>query len=482
MASDEVPETIHLTVNQLSGDTTDASLPNLLVVDQLGEILGAAGEGPSGNSLISAPLRLISVGDGQFMLAKVSELSEMGVGTNHDISEDLGLPECTAERLEANSTASVDAQATCDTSEKCGADEENSSCNAEAEESLRDQLALMQSEILSRLDALAQKLDQVGSCYKGLKDKLKDVTSKVQSGSSHGTTALIPRAALAPSCRGKGNTVAVCVPLLTNSADSSTSKKSEVRLVSLSSNSYEDYPNGSWLGDPNNPDLRVRCPIRPQDLEMLNKSCTTPEKMALTLLDYLFDREVQASSNISGTGRHGKQQLDPMRIFGIRCHLVYHFAIGEKDWHRIKQNLDSKCRTAFRRKTRGMPLTVKAFRDRLPPVAGQAPAVGQSLEASSSSPECSLGASQSDVSMDNDLDLASAPVPVTLISGEVLPLQGISTGEPQIIHTEHGDIQVVHATAEEIAQLDQNQQIQILASSELLGDLQAQTEALVGAP
>jgi hypothetical protein len=45
----------------------------------------------------------------------------------------------------------------------------------------------------------------------------------------------------------------------------------------------------------------------------------TPEKMALTLLDYLFDRDTQASSNISGMGKHGKKQLDPLFIYGIRC-------------------------------------------------------------------------------------------------------------------------------------------------------------------
>lgn len=43
-------------------------------------------------------------------------------------------------------------------------------------------------------------------------------------------------------------------------------------------------------------------------------------------------------------------------------HLIHRFAITENDWHRIKQNIDSKCRTAFRRKQKGMPLTVKGFR------------------------------------------------------------------------------------------------------------------------
>lgn len=48
-------------------------------------------------------------------------------------------------------------------------------------------------------------------------------------------------------------------------------------------------------------------------------------------------------------------------------HLIHRFNITESDWHRIKQNIDSKCRTAFRRKQRGMPLTVKAFRGKATP-------------------------------------------------------------------------------------------------------------------
>ena len=55
------------------------------------------------------------------------------------------------------------------------------------------------------------------------------------------------------------------------------------------------------------------------DLLHIHSNCRTPEKMALTLLDYLFDRETQAVSNLSGQGKHGKKQLDPLMIYGIRC-------------------------------------------------------------------------------------------------------------------------------------------------------------------
>uniref|UniRef100_A0A493T7M9 Protein BANP n=1 Tax=Anas platyrhynchos platyrhynchos TaxID=8840 RepID=A0A493T7M9_ANAPP len=116
-----------------------------------------------------------------------------------------------------------------------------------------------------------------------------------------------------------------------------------VTLITL--NSEEDYPNGTWLGDENNPEMRVRCPITPADMLHISTNCRTAEKMALTLLDYLFHREIQAISNLSGQGKHGKKQLDPLMIYGIRCHLFYKFGITESDWYRIKQSIDSKCRT-----------------------------------------------------------------------------------------------------------------------------------------
>ncbi|XP_028304435.1 protein BANP isoform X2 [Gouania willdenowi] len=121
-----------------------------------------------------------------------------------------------------------------------------------------------------------------------------------------------------------------------------------VTLITL--NSEEDYPAGTWLGDENNAEMRVRCPVSQADMLHISMNCRTAEKMALTLLDYLFHREVQAMSNLSGQGKHGKKQLDPLMIYGIRCHLFHKFAITESDWYRIKQSIDSKCRTAWRRK------------------------------------------------------------------------------------------------------------------------------------
>ncbi|KAG7166374.1 BANP-like [Homarus americanus] len=131
-----------------------------------------------------------------------------------------------------------------------------------------------------------------------------------------------------------------------------TDANNHMNIISL--NSEDDFPHGSWLGDPSHPTLRVRCPITPQNLLHINSTCITAEKMALTLLDYLFTKEELATSNLSGRSRWNKRQLDPLMIFGIRCHLQYKFNISSKLWHKICQNMDSKCRSAWKRRIRGM--------------------------------------------------------------------------------------------------------------------------------
>ncbi|XP_072241669.1 protein BANP [Leuresthes tenuis] len=152
---------------------------------------------------------------------------------------------------------------------------------------------------------------------------------------------------------------------VSNGGQSSSAQNGQnVTLITL--NSEDDYPTGTWLGDETNPEMRVRCPVSPADMLHISTNCRTAEKMALTLLDYLFHREVQAMSNLSGQGKHGKKQLDPLMIYGIRCHLFHKFGITESDWYRIKQSIDSKCRTAWRRKQRGQSLAVKSFSKRTP--------------------------------------------------------------------------------------------------------------------
>ncbi|XP_036690695.1 protein BANP isoform X3 [Balaenoptera musculus] len=216
---------------------------------------------------------------------------------------------------------------------------------------------------------------------------------------------------------------------------------SNVTLITL--NSEEDYPNGTWLGDENNPEMRVRCAIIPSDMLHISTNCRTAEKMALTLLDYLFHREVQAVSNLSGQGKHGKKQLDPLTIYGIRCHLFYKFGITESDWYRIKQSIDSKCRTAWRRKQRGQSLAVKSFSRRTP---------------SSSS----YGASETMMSTPPPASELQQPPPQALH-------YALANAQQVQIHQigEDGQVQVGHL---HIAQVPQGEQVQITQDSE--GNLQ----------
>lgn len=215
-----------------------------------------------------------------------------------------------------------------------------------------------------------------------------------------------------------------------------------VTLITL--NSEEDYPNGTWLGDENNPEMRVRCAIIPSDMLHISTNCRTAEKMALTLLDYLFHREVQAVSNLSGQGKHGKKQLDPLTIYGIRCHLFYKFGITESDWYRIKQSIDSKCRTAWRRKQRGQSLAVKSFSRRTP---------------SSSS----YSASESIMTTPPPASEMPQPQPQALH-------YALANAQQVQIHQigEDGQVQVIPQGHLHIAQVPQGEQVQITQDSEVL--------------
>lgn len=284
------------------------------------------------------------------------------------------------------------------------------------ESSIKNLLYTINQSICQRLDSIENKLQAVEATCKALGRKLDAVASSknqvappiqvpMVAGSPLGATqtwnkvrCVVPQTnVIVSSERQKGtgqedtplenllsntasgrrqNTILVKVPMaedsqedqesgseasdsVSNNGQANAQSTQNVTLITL--NSEEDFPGGTWLGDETNPEMRVRCPVSPGDMLHITTNCRTAEKMALTLLDYLFHREVQAMSNLSGQGKHGKKQLDPLMIYGIRCHLFYKFGITESDWYRIKQSIDSKCRTAWRRKQRGQSLAVKSF-------------------------------------------------------------------------------------------------------------------------
>lgn len=330
--------------------------------------------------------------------------------------------------------------------------------------SIKSYLYSFNQTICLRLDSIEAKLQALDATCKSLEEKLDLITNKQHSpiqvpmvaGSPLGATQTCNKVRCVVPGR-RQNTIVVKVPGQEDShedgesgseaSDSvsncgqagSQSIGNNVTLITL--NSEEDYPNGTWLGDENNPEMRVRCAIVPSDMLHISTNCRTAEKMALTLLDYLFHREVQAVSNLSGQGKHGKKQLDPLTIYGIRCHLFYKFGITESDWYRIKQSIDSKCRTAWRRKQRGQSLAVKSFSRRTP--------------SSSYSPSESV---------------LSTPPPASELQSPPQALHYTLANAQQVqIHQigEDGQVQVGHL---HIAQVPQGEQVQITQDSE--GNLQ----------
>ncbi|XP_022082238.1 protein BANP-like isoform X2 [Acanthaster planci] len=233
------------------------------------------------------------------------------------------------------------------------------------DDSIKAILFNINKAICCRLDSMEQKLTNLhNTCMKmGRKvDCLNLTVSRAMAKIKDVETAIESNGTPSPN-----NAVVIGIPSEEEQREPSSPQASSlsrnlsrnVTLITL--NTEEDFPHGSWLGDETNVECRVRCGILPTDMLHVMQTSKTPEKCALKLLDYLFDRETQATSNLSGTGKHGKKQLNPLMIYGLRCHLIKHFGITDTDWHRIRMNIDSKCRTAFRRKQRGLPLTVKAF-------------------------------------------------------------------------------------------------------------------------
>lgn len=67
----------------------------------------------------------------------------------------------------------------------------------------------------------------------------------------------------------------------------------------------------------------------------INAHCLTPEKMALTLLDSLFPREVLAVSNLSGKGKHSKRQLDPLLVSFNIPSFIQNFTVDIKNYDNL---------------------------------------------------------------------------------------------------------------------------------------------------
>lgn len=322
----------------------------------------------------------------------------------------------------------------------------DSDVDMSADQSIKQVLFNINKAICLRLDGIESKVDNTLQRVRVLEEKVDSILSLSRQNSSMISHNSSRRGAVIVGLPQNGTKIEPAESPGSMSADGIQNLGPNVTLITL--NTEDDFPSGAWLGDENNPEMRVRVPITPSDLLHVHSNCRTPEKMALTLLDYLFDRDTQAASNLSGMGKHGKKQLDPLMIYGIRCHLIHRFGITENDWHRIKQNIDSKCRTAWRRRQRGMPLTVKAFRGKSP------------------STYVNINNHMGDLSANSDEDSMSQDGELHIHQSEVDIQTAVAmTGEAN----HQGEIQILHATPEQISQLQHAQHIQILSSDQVIG-------------
>ncbi|WAR13528.1 BANP-like protein [Mya arenaria] len=127
--------------------------------------------------------------------------------------------------------------------------------------------------------AICMRLDNIESCLNGLSNRQREIEQKVD------TICSIMKQNSAESGDGNG-------PL--GSIDSIAGLGPNVTLITL--NSEEDYPYGSWMGDENNVEMRVRCPITPRYEEEYNQ-------------DVYLQGDLDGTGLVTGEGLHGEVQI-----------------------------------------------------------------------------------------------------------------------------------------------------------------------------
>ncbi|GFR82609.1 protein BANP [Elysia marginata] len=305
--------------------------------------------------------------------------------------------------------------------------------------SLKQILFNINKAICLRLDSMDAKIDLLTVRTKSLEDKMDQLMTWSRSVSAN--------TGLAATASRKGAVIVGLPQTKTEPGESNGEMSSlenpisnlgpNVTLITL--NTEEDFPNGTWLGDEHNPEMRVRVPITPSFFRRQRN----PHLTFFCLTDFLHSEKEKPRPAVSAK----YYQLQEVNT----GHLIHRFGITESDWHRIKQNIDSKCRTAWRRRQRGMPLTVKAFRGKAPPSYVN---IGSHMaDLSGASDEDSM--SQEDGELHIHQHASEADIQAALaMQGE-----GLQAGE----------IQILHATPEQISQLQHAQHIQILSGDQVIG-------------
>ncbi|XP_076861724.1 protein BANP isoform X2 [Brachyhypopomus gauderio] len=284
---------------------------------------------------------------------------------------------------------------------------------------LKSMLVSISQAICQRLDNMESKLQILEATCRALEEKLDTVMGK-----SPGPIQ-VPMVAGSPFGATQTCDKVRCVVPQTNVVVSSErSKTGQEDPIPRATESLENLlSNTVGRGRQKTIVLKVPGPEESQD-------------------DHASDSD--ASDSMSNSGQ-GSVQNNNVTLITLNSegHLFHKFGITESDWYRIKQSIDSKCRTAWRRKQRGQSLAVKSFSRR-------APAARNSSEGVSVTETASI-----DSSTQQALQYA--------LAGAAQQVQIHRIGED-------GQVQVIPQGHLHIAQVPQGEQVQITQDSE--GNLQ----------
>ncbi|XP_041446139.1 protein BANP isoform X3 [Xenopus laevis] len=295
--------------------------------------------------------------------------------------------------------------------------------------SIKSFLFSINQTICLRLDSIESKLQVLEATCKSLEEKLDLIMNKQPN------PIQVPMVAGSPlGATQTWNKVRCVVPqttvILNNERQSTgvTKLESHEESINRTTETLENMLNSAVPGRRHNTIL-VKVPA-PEDSHNDDDN----------------DSGSEASDTLSNCGNSGSSNMGSnvtLITLNAEGHLFHTFRITESDWYRIKQSIDSKCRTAWRRKQRGQSLAVKSFSRRTP---------------SSSSYSTTEGV-QNTVSSSSDLQQTSPQaLHYALANAQQVQIHQIG---------EDGQVQVGHL---HIAQVPQGEQVQITQDSE--GNLQ----------
>nr|XP_023841367.1 protein BANP isoform X2 [Salvelinus alpinus] len=287
--------------------------------------------------------------------------------------------------------------------------------NSSQDASLKTLLYSISQTICQRLDNMEAKLQVVEATCRALERKLDAVVNK------NPAPIQVPMVAGSPLGATQTWNKVRCVVPQTNVIVSQDRPKGQDEPVTRGADSLENLLSNTVGGRRQNTFL-VKVPA-PEDSQEDQESGS------------------EASDSVSNSGQtNNAQSTQNVTLITLNSegHLFYKFGITESDWYRIKQSIDSKCRTAWRRKQRGQSLAVKSFSRR-----------------SANAPGSSEGGAV--------VEAAQQTLHYTLANQAVQQVQIHRIGED-------GQVQVIPQGHLHIAQVPQGEEVQITQDSE--GNLQ----------